>query len=213
MSAFLFAAALVCALTVALIVPPLRRPGGARWFALAVPAGLLAFACGLYIVIGTPAGLEAPLATASQAELMVARLAQHLKGDPRNAKGWLLLARAQTALEHYPEAGQAYARLLALGEEDPNVLVAYADVLAVSQGNSYQGEPERLIERALDQEPQHRRALFLAGGARFERGQFDAAVTRWRLLSTLIGEGDELYAPTASNLADAQARLAAAGRK
>jgi cytochrome c-type biogenesis protein CcmH len=213
MNTFIAAAVLLSVLALAPIVPTLWKAGGSRGFALGAPASVLAGAAALYIAFGTPAGLEAPILATSQAEVMVQRLAEHLKGDPRNAKGWLLLARGQTALEHYKEAGQAYAQLLALGQDDPQVLVAYADVLAMSQGKSFQGEPERLLERALDKEPTHPRALFLAGGAVFERGQFDTAVARWTLLSTLLAESDELYAPTLSNLADARARLAAANSK
>jgi cytochrome c-type biogenesis protein CcmH len=59
------------------------------------------------------------------------------------------------------------------------LLADYADALAMAQGRRLQGEPERLVLRALEIEPDHLKALLLAGAAAMERGDHAAAVERW----------------------------------
>ncbi|MFL6657560.1 MAG: tetratricopeptide repeat protein [Massilia sp.] len=207
MNSFLLAAGLLSALVFLVLVPPVWRvAGGSRGLALAAPCGLVVFAAGLYALLGTPAGLDTGLLTTRQADTMVSQLAARLKSQPDNAKGWLLLARSQTLLGHVNEAGQAYAQLLRLEPDNPDVLSAYAEVLSVAQGKSLQGEPERLLLKALRLAPDHGQALFLAGGAHFERSEFTAAIARWRQ----IDEEDPLYEEAVRNIAAARTRMDAA---
>ena len=130
MIAFLFAAALLAVLAMALIVPALWQHGGARGMTLIAPAAVLGLATTLYIGLGTPTVFNAALMTTLQAEAMVKRLSAHMEKDPANREGWLLLARSQALLSHHKESAQAYARLAALGDLDPALTEAYAEELA-----------------------------------------------------------------------------------
>ena len=127
---FLIAAALLAALTAAVIVPALWRDGQSRSFAIGAPALVVALAAGLYAQLGTPNTFDESLMTALQADAMVTRLAAHMKQDPTNARGWLLLARSQALLGRGKEAALAYQQVIALGNADAAVMDEYAELLA-----------------------------------------------------------------------------------
>ncbi len=195
--------------------PSASARAGSRWQAGTLGLAVVLGAGVLYAALGTPHGL-APASTAKpmlnpqQAEAMVARLARHMQAEPGNAEGWLLLARSYTALKRYADAGAAYARLLALVPDDPQALTGYADVLSVAQGRTLQGEPERLLRRALAVEPNNAKALILLGSAEFERGDFVAAIASWEKVSGLVEPESETGRLAANNIADARTGLAAA---
>lgn len=196
-----------------------RSPTTLRWFALAVP--LLAIA--LYSVIGNPAGLSAgPSPAAAQAaaepepevspeavQAMLASLAQQLEkpsGNPAaDLQGWTMLARSYAALRRFADADRAYARAIALAPRDAQLLADRADVLAVLQGRSTAGEPDRLIAEALRIDPKNPKALALAGSAAFERKDFAAASGYWRQARDLAPTGSEFAAGLDRSLAAARA--------
>lgn len=176
--------------------PP--RPGLTLW--LSVGAFVVGLAGVGYLYTGAPQGLgktSAPIAveqggsapgaadnpgqapTREQVEAMVAQLAERMQSRPDDAEGWLMLGRAQMMLGRLPEALAAYERRVKLRPDDANTLVDYADALAVQNGRTLEGEPLRLIERALKLEPDHLKALVLAGSAAFDRQDDAKAVRYW----------------------------------
>ncbi len=64
-------------------------------------------AVGLYLQLGTPAAID-PVATAKagdqQMQQMINTLAERLKANPDNPKGWAMLARSYKAVERFEEA-------------------------------------------------------------------------------------------------------------
>lgn len=114
-----------------------------------------------------------------QIEAMVQRLADRLKETPDDVQGWQMLTRSYMILERYDDAVQASAQVLRLQPGDPNALADHADVLALRNGRSLQGEPLALIERALRIDPRNLKALALAGAAAFDRGNAAEAARLW----------------------------------
>ena len=102
-----------------------------------------------------------------------------------------MLGRTQMMLGRLPEALLAFERLVKLRPDDANTLVDYADALAVKNGRSLQGEPLRLIERALQLEPDNLKALVLAGSAAFDREDHAVAVRYWDRVVSIGPEGQE----------------------
>jgi len=175
-------------------------------------------AAGLYVLVGTPAALD-PTAgaqsaqtqnqhqvTPEQIDAMVTQLAARLEREPNDPEGWRMLARSQAALGRYAEAGKAYARLIEIGGKSADVLADYADVLAMAAGRDLQGEPMRLVEEALVLEPDHIKALALAGTAEFARGNYDAAIVHWERLMKSIPPDSPLAEGVMSGLASARQR-------
>ncbi len=124
----------------------------------------------------------------------VEQLAEKLKQQPENPDGWALLARSYVRLGQLDPALAAFKQAVALRGDDAGLLVDYADVLAVSNGRSLQGEPSELIERALKLEPDHPKALSLAGAAAFDRQDYASAVKHWERVVSLAPPGSA-YVP------------------
>jgi cytochrome c-type biogenesis protein CcmH len=156
----------------------------------------------IYTQVGAPGALD-PAAvkaaaphggqefTKEQVDDMLTQLAERLEREPDNLEGWVLLGRSYSALGRFPEASAALRRAVDLKGDDANLLADYADALAMTNGQSLEGEPMRAIEKALTIDPDHQKALALAGTAAYERGDFPGAVTRWeRLLKTVPPESE-----------------------
>ena len=151
--------------------------------ALCVPVfALLAYtSLGNFEALSPPAVAAAPEAEVSteQVAAMVETLAKRMAERPDDPVGWALLANAYSALQRFPEASRAYARAIALSPDNAQLLADHADVLAMMQGRSATGEPTRLVEQALQIDPNNLKALALAGSGAFERKDFAKAVAYW----------------------------------
>jgi cytochrome c-type biogenesis protein CcmH len=129
------------------------------------------------VAAGTDA--KSPHDTSSeQMTALTERLAERMKSTPDDADGWSMLGRSYAALGRNDEALSAYDRLLKLRPDDPSVLADYADALAV-KNNQLAGEPMKYVERALKLDPNHLKALMLAGTDAFNRADYAKAVQHW----------------------------------
>ena len=155
--------------------------------ALAVPV----LAVGLYATLGNRNAFDPILskptheATAADVETLVERLAQRMKAQPGDPEGWVLLGRTYSALQRFEPARDAFAKAVALVPDNPHLLADYADALAMTQGRRLAGEPERLVLQALKADPDHLKALALAGSAAMERQDYQNAVKYWTHLKAV----------------------------
>lgn len=188
----------------------IAAPRSAKLTAILLAALIPAGATGLYLAVGTPAGLtpgshaDAQEITPQQVEAMVEKLAARLKESPENGEGWVMLGRSYAALERYAEAATAYAQAVARIPGDAGLLVDYADVLAMSRGRKLAGEPEQLVLRALAIDPANGKALALAGTAAFERKDFAAAVKYWQKLAATLPADSPIADAVQNSIAEAQ---------
>ena len=129
---------------------------------------------------------------APQIEAMAQRLADRLKTQPDDAEGWAMLGRSYGVLERYPQALAAYQRVLDLRPQDAQAYANYADALGMSQGRKLDGEPEKMIARALQLDPDNMKALSLAGTIAFDRGDHKLAVQQWERAQRKLEPGGEM---------------------
>lgn len=202
---------------------PARASGPGRATVTTVAVGVLLplFAAGLYARLGSQAALlppqaasSAPEVTTAQVEAMVEQLATLMEtkaGQPDELQGWVMLARSYAALQRFPEADKAYARANALAPDNAQLLADRADVMAMLPGQAADGEPARLVARALQLEPDNLKALALAGGAAFEKQDFATAVRHWARARELVPADSEFARNLDRSLVEARAALAAAG--
>lgn len=190
-----------------------RRPWLAALVALAVPLT----AAGLYWQLGSPAALsgnptrDGHALGPQQIEAMVQRLAERLQENPQNGDGWLMLGRSYTMLRRYGEAAAAYGRAASLLPPNADMLADYADTLAMAQGRRLAGEPEKLVARALQVDPNHVKALALSGSAAFERQDYGRAIAEWQRILTLVPEDSGIAQGMRNSIGEAQARLGGPG--
>jgi len=171
---------------------------------LGLAAFVLLFAAVGYAWLGNREGLAlapgmaAPVETGQQEigvpqiEAMAQRLADRLKTQPDDAEGWAMLGRSYGVLERYPQALAAYQRVLDLRPQDAQGYADYADALGMSQGRKLDGEPEKLVARALQLDPDNMKALSLAGTIAFDRGDHKLAIQQWERAQRKLEPGGEM---------------------
>jgi cytochrome c-type biogenesis protein CcmH len=186
---------------------------GKSWPAIALGVLLPALAVALYVFLGNPAGFDpaqvaandpAQTVTPEQIAGMVDKLASRLKEKPDDIEGWNMLARSYNTLGRFGDAVDAYAHLVKLAPPDAGLLADYADSLAMSLNRNLQGEPEKLITRALELDPKNVKALALSGGVSFERHDYPAAIAQWKKILVLIPPDSEMARSVTSSIDEAQ---------
>ena len=182
------------------------RPAGRRT-ALIVGAVVPFLALVLYLMVGNPGAVkrEAEVqASAAQIQAMVGRLAARLRENPDDVDGWKLLGRSYTVLGRFDEASDAYAKAAVRAPRDASLLADLADALAMARGQSLQGEPEKLVLRALEIEPGNLKALALAGTAAFERKDYAGAAGYWQRMLQHVPANSEEARAIQQNVKEAQ---------
>lgn len=174
---------------------PAVSRGRASWAVMgAVLFVVPALAGGLYWKLGRPDAFElakqiqpeTPQFSDQQILTMVDTLSEKMKAKPDDLQGWLLLARSQGALRRFPEAVKAFEQANRLQPGNAQILSDYADALAMTQEQSLEGKPAKLLEEALAADPDHKKALALAGTMELNRRNFSAALKHWEHLKRLL---------------------------
>ena len=172
------------------------RVGGlALVLLIAVTLGSLAWVTGQAesIPAGDTDALPASASPGSPARVItVEELRRQTERYPRNGRAWALLGYAEFEAERYAEAAAAFDKAVAVSPKvaaDPGVWCDWADALGMAQGGSLKGRPHELVARALALQPEHPKALEMAGSAAYERRDFGVAVEYWRRLLPQLAEG------------------------
>lgn len=226
MTLFVALGALLALLTLGLLTRPLWRgapadaPRASKPLLFGVTGFVFAVAVAGYAWIGTPramnselvaaapAGADGPI-TAEQIETMINRLAARLKDQPDDVEGWAMLGRSLMVLGRHDQAVPALQKAVALRGDDAALLTEYADALAVVNGRSLDGEPSRLVAKALQIDPNNLKALMLAGVHAFQRQDAALALKHWEKIVQLE-PGSELATQLQSGID--KARAMAGGR-
>lgn len=173
--------------------------------ALALPLG----SAGMYWWMGAPQAIDpvtAQKADQDKISKMVDGLAERLKANPDNPNGWVMLARSYKVMGRLQEAEAAYVKAGPLVETEPDLLADYADLLAARAGNSLEGRPLVLINKALALNPLHPMSLMLAGNAAYQQGNFAVAVKHWEKLLSVLEPGSPDVQQVGSDIAEARVK-------
>ncbi len=139
---------------------------------------------------------------------MVDRLAARLKNNPDDLAGWARLARAYKVQNRIDDAIAAYAKTGKLQDTDPDLLTQYADTLAM-RGQSLQGRPTELVNKALSIDPKHPMALMMAGQAAYQSGNYTAAIGHWKTVLTVLPAGSPDIDLVKTEIANAELKMRA----
>ncbi|MHB8947885.1 MAG: c-type cytochrome biogenesis protein CcmI [Rhodoferax sp.] len=182
----------------------------AAMIVLLMPLG----ATGMYWWLGTPGAIDpvaAHKANEDQAMKMLDNLAARLKANPDNPTGWAMLARSYKVMGRFAEAEQAFLKSGDLINTEPDLMVDYADLLAVRANNNIEGKSLELVNKALRIDPQHPMGLMMAGVASYRRADYKGAVAYWETLLTLLEPGSPDAQQVETDIADARAKGALPG--
>src|SRR5581483_4444006 len=93
---------------------------------------------------------------------------------------------------------------------DAQLLADLADALAMARGQRLDGEPEKLIARALEIDPKNLKALALAGTLAYQRQDYAKAAELWGRMLALVPPSSEDARAITENVAEAK-KLAGIG--
>ena len=156
--------------------------------ALAVPVAAAVF----YVATGQPGMPDFPFAQraetrpnthAAEAQLReqipdldaaVERLAQRLKSEPGDLRGWIMLGRTYMALQRYTEAAAAFAAARAAGG-GMDAALQQAEALIAANPETVTPETAKLLEEVVAAQPGSITAHYHLGLAKGQRGDFRGA--------------------------------------
>ncbi len=196
------------------------RPSTTNKFAYGVTAFIPVAAIALYFVVGNPKGLDpatapptvaaanAPSESGGMSPQQIAanidKLAERLKQNPNDAQGWTMLARSYMMQGKFSDAASAYEKLTALNDKDADAWTDYAEALALANNQNLAGKPTEMLNRALQLDPKHQKALDLAGTAAYQAGDYAKAIDYWQKLLKLLPAGSQELQTVTSQITKAK---------
>ncbi|MGR9071886.1 MAG: c-type cytochrome biogenesis protein CcmI [Gammaproteobacteria bacterium] len=197
-----------------------REKSSGRWIAYALTPAIPLVAVTLYFQLGHPDAVDRRFEdmkahagrqdTTASIEEMVARLDDRLQQTPGDLDGWLMLARSYQYLKQFGKAADAYSHALALKPDQPEIMLHYADVLAMQNDGRLSGKPAQLVFKALQYLPDDSMGLWLAGMAKAEDGDYGSALDYWLRLEKLLPAGSASQPELLELINFAKAKLAGA---
>lgn len=185
--------------------------GAALATAIVLPLGVAL----LYAGVGQPSAItggatvaQAPEGAHPPQDRAIAALSERLARDGSDAEGWVLLARSYFQIGRIDAALQAYRKASQLQADNPDLWVEYANTLASANQRDLSGEPQRMVERALQLDPNNLNALAFAGLAAMQRGERELAARHWRHLQAQLPEDSDDRARIGEWIARAQGQAA-----
>ena len=161
----------------------------------------------LYLNIGNPGAINPAVVSAAPSleesklaggeklpsvEKMVELLKTRLQDNPENKQGWSILANTLMRMQRFDEAIDALTRLNELEPDNADVLVRYADAIAMKNKGELHGKAIGLVKQALKINPNQPQGLWLAGMEAAQHGQMDQALSYWRKLKPLLKDDPQL---------------------
>jgi cytochrome c-type biogenesis protein CcmH len=150
---------------------------------------------GLYLKIGNPNALLPQAAFSGgggivRDEASLKALEEKSAQNPNDPEVLFILARSYVELGRYVDGAKKYDSLTRLVPNEAGLWADYADALAMTH-STLVGAPTKLLDRALELDPNFPKALALAGTAAMERGDYAAAIGYWGKLLKQIQPGSD----------------------
>jgi cytochrome c-type biogenesis protein CcmH len=189
MSTFIINAAVMAAIAAAIVALPLLRDKKTRIIGALAALLVAGAAAGLYPLWSNwdwhAPPPQAQTASAPDVLKMVAKLEQHLRDDPNDLAGWLLLGRSYLAMQRMDDAVAAYERAHHLDAKSAEASLGLGEALSLRAGGQIPAEASELFEQALSSEPANPKALLYGGFAAAARDDRALARSRWQALKDL----------------------------
>ena len=173
--------------------------GRYRFATLAAAIVLLPLGAGLtYLALGspnlTPVSLNAdadgpPLPPGI--EQTVAEVENFLATNPKNGRGWELLAPVYLRLGRFDDAVRARRNALEIFGPDAARLGDLGEAIVMASNGAVTPEAKRLFEQANAADPEDVMAQYYLGLSAKQEGRRDEAVKRWTALASSAREGAE----------------------
>jgi cytochrome c-type biogenesis protein CcmH len=175
-------------------------PGRYRWATLAAAIVLLPLGAGItYLSLGSPNLVPVSMNAASDGqpplpggiENTVAEVETYLESNPKNGRGWELLAPVYLRLGRFDDAVRARRNALEIFGPDAARLGDLGEAIIVASSGVVTPEAKGLFERANAADPDDVMAQYYLGLSAKQEGRREEAVQRWTALVSSAREGAE----------------------
>ena len=185
--------------------------------ALAIAVFIPTISLLVYMQLGMHAEVEqeAVAETAAQKSMpsvdqMVAKLEKYLQENKGELKDWVMLGRSYKHLGRYGEAANAFAAATEI-EQSPQVMLEYAEVVALMNGQRFNELARELSLKALVLAPDNVNALWFSGVAEFQFANYRESIKYLSQLSSVASNDPEVDRSIRSYISKAREQLIAAG--
>jgi cytochrome c-type biogenesis protein CcmH len=187
MTLFVVVAALMAALAASAVAVPLLRQRQSRTLGAVAAVLIVAAAAALYPLWSNWHWRDSAQNPAAGPDVaaMVAKLETHLREDPNDLTGWVMLGRSYVALERMDDAIVAYDHAHRLDAGNAEAALGLGEAMSLRAGGNITPEAAKLFEQALTLEPGNPKALLYGGFAAAARGDVVAARNRWLALKEM----------------------------
>ena len=145
----------------------------------------------LYTQVGTPAGLAPQSGQNAELREVLGSLARQVREQPENTEAWTRLGIIWKEMSQFPAAEAAFRRVLFIDPADTFARVELAETLLYASGRAQLPDTSReLLDKALADNPDNQKALWLAGLGAFHDGDQQRALTLWTRLRDLLPPGN-----------------------
>jgi len=119
-------------------------------------------------------------------EEAITKLEERLEAEPENPDGWFMLAKTYMSTQQFQKSADAYEKVIALVGEDVQLLLGYADALAMSEGGKLTGKAKPVVDKIMKLAPDSPTVLWMAGTAESQQGNFKQALIFWYKLNPML---------------------------
>lgn len=185
--------------------------------ALAITVFLPTLALLVYMQLGMHADSEMQMAAGNEAgqslptvEEMTENLERQLRAEGGEVKEWVMLGRAYKHLGRYSEAAEAFA---AAGRMEPSaqLMLEQAESLALLNDQKFGLKARELTLDALRLEPDNVNALWFAGVAEYQHGNYRQSMAYLSKLTLAAGTDKEINQSIRFYIESAREKLIASG--
>jgi cytochrome c-type biogenesis protein CcmH len=177
-----------------------------RWGTLAASVILLPLGAGMtYLSIGSPNLVPVSMQAAAERQALpqgiektVSQVESYLRTNPKDGRGWELLAPVYLRLGRFNDAVTARRNALEIFGPDAGRLGDLGEAIVMASNGVVTPEAKSLFERANAANPADVMARYYLGLGAKQEGRRDEALNRWNALVSEAPEGAE-WLPTVKN--------------
>jgi cytochrome c-type biogenesis protein CcmH len=189
---------------------PARPPSHALTLAMAVILPLAGF--GLYLLLGSPhlpsqSAMERLAEERQRTSPEIQALEAKVEQSPSDAQSWIDLGGAYIAVERAKDAADSFAKAMALGRKEPDLLRHYAHATILAEGGRVGPDAQRALQRTLAADPTDPTARFFLALAKAQNQDVEGALTDWLALERQLPTDTPLRALVAENIDKAAQQL------
>src|SRR5688572_10123398 len=189
---------------------PARPPSHHLTLAMAVILPLAGF--GFYLVLGSPhlpsqSAMDRLAEERARTSPAIQALQAKVEQSPSDAQSWIDLGRAYVDVERTKDAKDSFAKAMALGRKEPDLLRQFAHAAILAEGGRVTTDAQSALQRALSADPGDPTSRFFLALAKAQNQDVEGALADWLTLERQLPPEAPLRQLLAENIDKAARQL------